>query len=298
MLKRIFLLLILFGFPIATPRSVSAQETIRIADLYISVWPEYDQPGVLVQYQGKVVETAESPLPREIAFLIPSGVGVTAACAVKSDGTHTSETWKEADADDGFTRVNYKLTEPQFHVEFYYNPLVGTTEKTMEFTYKAAVPADTLSLDIQHPLRATNFGLTPSETESHKDKEGFTYHTYNLKQIEVGQTVSTKVAYTKTDPSPSVSGQKSQSTTGQTPSVEGINPNLVVVLVVVVAALALVAFFVFVRRPQLQVATIASSRTIHELSHGGYCTECGFAMDADDSFCARCGTRRKALTSQ
>lgn len=130
MLKRIFLVAFFIPLAFVFPLTASVQETTRIASI-VSLWPEYDQPGVLVQYQGKRADTEQKRLPEDVAFLVPTGVGVTAACAIQSDGQHTSETWKEADADDGITRV----------------------------TYKAALPVDEPAFDVQHPLKATDVAV-------------------------------------------------------------------------------------------------------------------------------------------
>ncbi len=286
-------------FPSAAPRAYAAnafEETTRFASLEISVWPEYDQPGVLVQYQGQLAGATQPGASREISVLVPKGAGVGAACGLKSDGTHTSETWKEADAGDGFTSITYQVGEPQFHVEFYYNPLVGSADKTMDFTYKAAEPVDELYLDVQHPLKATNFVLTPNAPDSHTDKDGFTYHVYSEKQVAVGQTISSKIAYTKTDPNPSVSGQKAApAATSNQDAAGGLNPNLVVVLAVLVAAAGLIAYFAFLRRsqPQFVPVSISEERGERRLSNGGFCTQCGKALEPEDRFCAKCGKERK-----
>ena len=223
MLKRILWLAMLTLVAIAFPRLVSAESSPRIANLSIAVWPEHDQPGVLVQYQGQLADGAQTPLPLDVTFLVPKGAGIGAVCAIQKDGTHTSETWKEGDAGDGFTGVTYKLTQPQFHVEFYYNPLVGNTDKTMQFAYKAVLPVDQLTLEIQHPLQATNFVLTPSENESHKDNKGFTYHTVNAAQLAAEETVSAKISYTKTDPKPSITNEKTKATATAVDSTGGID---------------------------------------------------------------------------
>lgn len=278
-----------------------AQETPRIANLYISVWPEYDQPGVLVQYQGDLAQVQPSAQLRDISFLVPKGAGVTAACGIESDGNHTSETWKESDAGNGFTRVTYALSQPQFHVEYYYNPLAGTTAKTMDFVYKASTGADSAKVDIQHPLKATNFALTPDGAASHKGEDGFTYHTYEYTQVAADQTLATRIAYTKTDPAPSVS--REQTTVAQTPTAtasEGINPNIVVLASVLLGALALTGFFMMRRRVPTDLATTpaAAMPSGRRVSLGGFCSECGKALDPEDIFCTRCGTQRVQVARQ
>lgn len=288
------LVLLLFGWAVPA----RAEDPLRITSMDVSVWPEYDQPGVLVQYQGTLYPAASKTNPRELSFLVPKGAGVGAACAIQSNGNHTSETWKESEADEGWTTITFQVTEPDFHVEYYYNPLTGAPDKKMTFAYQALLPADELQLDVQHPLKATNFVLTPETVNSHKDNDGFTYHSYLIKQIATGQKVSTNIAYTKTDPNPSVSGQPKSTTASSASNDSGINPNQVIVFGVMLGMLGIIVYFVWERnthRSQPVAAHPQTSTTSYPARgewFGGFCTQCGHAMETDDKFCARCGTSR------
>lgn len=292
--KRFLSVAVLTILSIGIPQTAHAQQPLRIGSLGISVYPEYDQPGVLVQYEGAIVGTADKSNPREIAFLVPQGAGVGAACAIQTNGSHTSETWKESDAGNGYTRVTYSINEPNFHLEYYYNPLTGTTDKKMEFVYQAALPADEIHVDVQHPLKATNFVLTPDTKDSHKDDDGFTYHSYTFNQIAAGQKVATSVSYTKTDPKPSVSGQQKTTAAPTASSDNGVNPNIIVLSSALVIALSMVGYFVWERRPgKTRYARAPASSPLPESLRGGFCTECGSAVDAENKFCGKCGTPRR-----
>ncbi|MBI5029266.1 MAG: zinc ribbon domain-containing protein [Chloroflexi bacterium] len=298
MFKRISFLatLVLLVFGWVAP--VAAEDSLRITSLSVSVWPEYDQPGVLVQYEGTISATASKTNPRELSFLVPKGAGVGAACAVQSNGNHTSETWKETEGDEGWTKIIFQVTEPDFHVEYYYNPLTSAPDKKMTFTYQALLPADEVEVDVQHPLKATNFVLTPETINSHKDNDGFTYHSYVLKQMSAGQKVSTNIAYTKTDPSPSVSGQKNAATISNASNDNNLNLNQVIVFSIMVGMLGIIVYFVWernTRRAQPSFATAPFQAASHRARaewFGGFCTQCGNPMQTDDNFCARCGTPR------
>ncbi len=298
MLKRLTLLgLAALSFlVVASP--VRAEEPLKIKTMDVSVWPEYDQAGVLVQYQGNLAAKADKTNPQELNFLVPKGAGVGAACGIQSDGNHTSETWKESEAADGLTQITFKVTEPQFHVEYYYNPLPTSTDKKFSFSYTASLPADEVDLDVQHPLKATNFVLTPDAPNTHQAQDGFTYHAYAFKQVTAGQKLSTDVAYTKTDPQPSVSGEKPASSTNATTAATdgGINPNQLIVIATFAAMAGIIAFFIWDRsRRPVQAHSAPGGATGPGLparidATGGFCTQCGNPMQAGDRFCARCGT--------
>jgi zinc ribbon protein len=295
--KRFVLVAVLTSLLIGISQTVHAQQAVRIGSLGISVYPEYDQPGVLVQYEGAILGAADKSNPREVAFFVPQGAGVGAACAVQANGNHTSETWKESDASGGFTRVTYTISEPNFHLEYYYNPLTGVPDKKMDYVYQAALPADEIHIEIQHPLKATNFVLTPDTKDSHQDDDGFTYHTYTFKQVAAGQQVSASVAYTKTDPKPSISNAPKSAPASNSSNDSGVNPKLVVLLSVVVLGIGVVGYFVWERRggrPRYAPARATrSSNTSPVTLQSGFCTECGSGLDAEDKFCGKCGTPRR-----
>lgn len=298
MLKRltIFTLFAILFLDITSP--ALAEEPPKISTMDVSVWPEYDQPGVLVQYQGNLAAKADKSNPLELYFFVPKGAGVGAACAIQSNGNHTSETWKESEADNDLTKITFKVTEPQFHVEYYYNPLATSTDKKFSFAYTAALPAEEVDLAVQHPLKATNFVLTPDAPNTHQDQDGFTYHAYSFKPVTVGQTLSTDVAYTKTDPKPSVSGSKPASSTSaaNTASDSGVNPNQVIVIVTFVAMVGIIAYFVWERNNRSAQPRYARAESYEPASQAGvlagdgFCTQCGSAMQAGDRFCGRCGS--------
>ncbi len=298
MLKRLIplaLFAVLF-FGITVP--ASAADPLKISIMDVSVWPEYDQPGVLVQYQGNLSASATQANPLEVYFLVPKGAGVGAACSIQSNGNHTSETWKETDADDGLTKIMFKVSQPQFHVEYYYNPLPDSADKKFSFAYTASLPADEVDLDVQHPLKATAFALTPDAPDSHKDQDGFTYHQYTFRQVTAGQKLSTDVAYTKTDPKPSVSGSQPTSSTSAANAAtsDGINPNQVIVIVTILAMAGVIAYFVWERNHRVVQPAYAradgyeAAAQASGLATNVFCTQCGNPMQAGDRFCARCGS--------
>lgn len=298
MLKRVFLFTLFATLFLAMTSPALAEEPLKISIMDISVWPEYDQPGVLVQYQGSLLATPTKTNPVEVYFLVPKGAGVGAACAIQSNGNHTSETWKETDADDALTKVTFKVTEPQFHVEYYYNPLPAAADKKFSFAYTAGLPTDEIDLDVQHPLKATAFTLTPDAPNSHKEQDGFTYHQYTFKQVAAGQKLSTDVAYSKSDPKPSVSSDKpaSSPSAADAASSGGINPNQLIVIATFLAMAGIIIYFVWERNRRVlqpaygRVEHYEAAPQAAVLATNGFCTQCGSPMQAGDRFCARCGT--------
>lgn len=283
---------------------VMADGNDSLANLQINVWPEYDDARVLVMYDGEVADT--SNLPREISLFVPSTAALNAAAYVDTSGSLITipDSPTTQDAGDGFARVTLKIPAPKFHLEYYYNPLQGSPNKTMEFVYKAAQPAENVQLDIQQPLKADKFLTDPATQVKTTDPHNFTFYVFNYASLAAGQTQRIKVSYTKTDPSPSVASIQKPAASPETAQIAPPG-NSLLPAVLIAAALAMVALGGFawwsrrqgeaepvpvraepLRRGQRRRGTRSASKT-------GFCVQCGRELEGDDLFCPRCGTRRR-----
>ena len=69
------ILILLLGAAIfsATSGSSAAQDAIRLQQLQVDLWAEYDQPAMLVIYQGTLAP--DTPLPTTLTLRLPERVG-------------------------------------------------------------------------------------------------------------------------------------------------------------------------------------------------------------------------------
>lgn len=293
------------SFPLAS--GVLADDNDRLANLTIEVWPEYDKPLVLVQYDGEVA--VKDNFPRDISFFIPASADLAATAYLDANGDYLNIPDAPAiqDSGDGFKRVTFKLPVPHFHLEYYYNPLQGSPDKTMEFVYKAAQPAENVELGIQQPLKAENFKTDPATQVQTTDPHNFTYYIFSYPSLTAGQIERIHVSYTKTDPNPSIANlPKPASATANAESALS-NSTLLLPGVLIAAAVALVALGGFAwwsrRRNELEFAPARADSPRRRLKMpsgqkrgqgtAGFCVQCGRALEADDIFCPRCGTKRR-----
>ncbi len=292
----------------------------RLANLAIHVWPEYDQPSVYVQIDGEVA--AKDKFPRDVSILIPTGAQLNATAYVGTDGNLlVTDTPKSKDLGDGFTQITFPVPAPKFRVEYYYNPLTGSPDKTMTFVYKGVQPADNVLLEVQQPLKATNFKTEPEAVVKTKDPDGFVLHQFNYATLEADKPVSIKVSYTKTDPNPSITPQPVQNpapaSTLNAPAAGGGNTAQFIGAALVALALALAALGGFYwwsrnrQEPAMASASAASPRRRSRRSgggssgsgsnsgssrtagSGGFCPQCGRSLSVADNFCPKCGTPRR-----
>ena len=309
--------------PVQGPTTGS--DAVTIQQIRIQVMPEFDDPRVLVIVQGRL-DVDESSLPRPVTFLIPRGAQINQMSTMDVATGVTTPVDYEAvpDPDDErWTQVTYSLNSAHFFYEYYYDPLGDEAER--QFTYVFSNPQDItdMAVEIQQPLKATDFVLNPEATIARADEVfGFTYHQFPVGSLPAGQEFTVDIRYTKTDPNPSVTreqlaaamqaGSSSDTTTtastpaGTAASTSPTIPTWVAGLLglIVVAG---VAFFVWQRSQQQTYAGPDDSPLPHQptspanspvmTTPANFCPQCGTPRRGDARYCYSCGTSLVALAA-
>ena len=87
LVKKIVLVILITLFIFAP--AIKAQESPSLETLVIDLWPEYDQPSMLVIYKAEL--SPEVNLPAEITFRIPVEAGAPAVVAVGPDARSVAD---------------------------------------------------------------------------------------------------------------------------------------------------------------------------------------------------------------
>jgi hypothetical protein len=305
-MRRLFFCVAL-GFVMAVAPRALADDPNRLSQLKISVWPEYDQPTVLVMFDGTLADSAN--LPREISVLVPSSAMLTVTTFENADGTLAVEqSNKSSNLGDGYNRITYTVKTPKYHVEYYDNSLRGSPDKSMDFAFKATAPADQVTIEYQQPLKATNFSVNPP-VSSTRIENGFNFFVSQFSNVTSGQALTAQVKYTKIDPNPSASNAPT-TTTAAVPDTAPVaasapgsgNTLLVVVALLSVGVLAVLGFFVLQQRSRQPISPRVSASRKSSRAKGArrsegkvFCPQCGHVLGPGDSFCSKCGVERRAV---
>lgn len=295
---RRLMLMIVLGLWLAMS-SVSptwADDDLKINDMYVSVWPEYDTPQVLVQYEGRFADP--QVFPRRVSFLVPPGALIDATCALDASGKHTKIPFEEQPEADGWTRLSYNLTTPTFHLDFYYNPIQGEATRNIAFRFRPTYPAAKLLIEVQEPQRASGFRLTPAAQSVNQDNQGFKYHRSSFTNVDPGKPIDVRIAYTKPDSRPSVTTEQPATTVQQARPIQWL-PDMPLLLATLAGAGGMMLFALWyttqrahISPPHLALVEPSVRRTTSPTLRGGYCTQCGCPLQAEDRFCPECGERR------
>ncbi len=307
----LFLLLILLTTPLATAVAQTTEPIIETASLRL--WPEYDDPGVLVISAGTFSNT--TPLPFQAAF--PISAGARSIQATVNDPTKglMNREWQVIDG-----KLTYELDLPDYHYEYYVDRPPSGNQREIRYTFEAPYPMKALEINVQEPARATDFSVEPAATGSFVGADGFTYHTITKSGLAQGDTFDVVIRYSKTD--------NALSTVGAAPAAEsaaptsapalpaaapvpasGGIPDWLAYVLIGAGTLGVVGVIGYILLQQRKVTTAPApvrskpprptvpAQPRPPVVGGGdagvFCTQCGRKYGADERFCAQCGAPRR-----
>ena len=301
------------------PSSAPAQASASTADLVmarlrLSIWPEYDDPRVLIMLRGEM--TPRQAFPASVTLPIPKGAAIIGAGMISEQNELLLHPHQVLPGDSQDT-LQLNLPVPRFFVEFYYNPVAASgPEKRFVYPAPTTYPIEVFEVDIQQPLKATAFTIDPTPTERTTDKEGFTYHQFTFRDVGKGQKQTFTIAYTKTATTPSVTKQPSTSQPAEKARARS-DSTLVSLGIFAGAILLFVGGAWLMQRSQRQSMpattspmpsasksdtliallqedaqpqeTAGVSPTLQQTRTINFCANCGRKLLPDDRFCSACG---------
>ena len=187
----------------------NATQDLTIGRMRVSIWPEHDDPSILAIYDGRFEDVSSYPI--KTSFLIPKGSVISDACSLSHEGQHFCQLYKSTNKGE-YDEVSLVLPYPNFYLSFH-TPRFDTQDEKRAFDYKikANHPIKIMEIDIQQPLRSTDFKISPAQHAvlSQQDKsisliKGFKHFAYAINDIAASQESLFKLNYIKPDPKPSV----------------------------------------------------------------------------------------------
>ena len=279
---------------------------LSMARLRLSVWPEYDDPRVLVILRGEMAPA--QAFPTRIGLPLPKGAEIIGAGMISEQNELLVHPHQVLPG-DGQDRLEMQLPVPRFFLEFYYNPFTTTgAAKRLAYTVALPYPITVLEVDVQQPSQSSEFVLTPPPAESSTDERGLTYHQFVYHNVAAGQGPTFTIAYTKTARTPSVAQRQMQPQppAPMHPTQVRVRRALVGGSVLVGAIVLCIGWAWLTRRSRSRARSVASEAVPpgslaeafvalvqHEATPVAapvnFCTDCGRKLLPEDRFCADCG---------
>ena len=280
-----------------------AQDVIEIDQLQVDIWPEYDQPAVLVLYRFTLAP--EVSMPARMTMRIPREAGEPFNVAMKDvDGLLYSLDYT-SHLDGEWLEISFTALSQELQIE-YYDPRLEITQYLRDFEY--VWPSDytvkSMVIRVQQPLNVTSFEASTEMGSGQLSEDGLIYYSSDLGEVKAGSPFTPiRIQYEKADDSLSAGFQSVQpAETIPEPAASAlVPPNILPWLFGTLGALLIAGgAFWYWRSGVGSAEKPDSTRKRHTSSlkrdTGGdsasvYCHKCGKRSTPGDAFCRTCGTK-------
>jgi mono/diheme cytochrome c family protein len=302
------------GTALSQPKGVVPAEPrtgdIHIQRLSVSIWPEYDDPRVLVMMRGEL--SPESQVPTRIRLPMPKGAELLGAGMISPQNELLNHPHERLPGD---TSDTLELTLPvhKFFAEWYYDPF-GQRKPARQFTYALTLPYATaqLDVDILQPDAATEFRIKPAPMRENADVRGGKHYLFSYLDLDPEAAHTFEVTYVKTTDEPSVTKSADLSSNSEPGSLQA--PGLArstktwVTFAMIAGFAVILAGGVFVLRnkqpapppaaPTMPTVPDSASRVVAQgatqtpetaTARPNYCSHCGRQLQVTYVFCPGCG---------
>ncbi|MCS6903185.1 MAG: zinc ribbon domain-containing protein [Candidatus Bipolaricaulota bacterium] len=258
--------------------AIAQQAPVVIERLEISLWPEYDDPRLLVIYRGELSQDPTGPL----TFALPLTAEVHAVAYLNAEGRLLKSDWQLLPSTEREQLVIFVPGSRRFQLE-YYDEIPGQhPQKSFTFRFQAnRYEINDLQIEVQQPLRAEEFVASPPLSENlGTDTLGLRYFGRRVGPVPAGVLVEQQISYTKRDNRPSVQANPRTESFPLWPLVGTASALLAL-------GLAGIAWYWWERR-RTRFATKRRSVVT------AFCSGCGRAFRENEQFCPQCGRPRSA----
>lgn len=294
-MRKCFIVIAILAALLISPPA-QAQGEVRLSSVIVDIWPEYDQPAVLVIYH--VSFSPEITLPATLNLRVPAQAEVFAV-AISDPTSGLLNAPYDRTVEGTWATLTITANSRDVQVE-YYEPLVKNgTARHIVYEWAGDYAVDAFSLALQQPVGATDLVTNPALTQSSVGQDGFTYFKSAPQPLAVGQSYTMTTDYQKATDALSTTGlpvQPAQPLNANTPGRETTN-SILWVLAGVGGALIVVGIVggIYMWRSGVRRSPLARKRhaTAQHAAETDeiYCHQCGKRAQPGDIFCRTCGMR-------
>ncbi|MCC6146950.1 MAG: zinc ribbon domain-containing protein [Anaerolineaceae bacterium] len=309
------ILIFMLGFFLFFPTAAQAQQPVEMDSVQVSLWPEYDQPNVLVMYDLKFSSTLS--LPANFQFRIPSAAGEPYAVAMRgTDGGLTNMTYDTRIAGD-WLWITFTTPSPEVRIEYYDSDLaLQGGRRSFSYTWPGDYLVHSMKIQLQQPVNASAMDVqiqqvfasgedsrTSGMGSGRPGGDGLLYFDALIGEIPAGDKVIVSAAYEKPDDLLSFQSQPVQPSQPITPqtagrtTITGLVPWFLGALGILLIAGG--AFWYWQsgqdtppnrkNRPTRRQKEAVVTGSGRDESGEVYCSQCGKRAGGGDQYCRACG---------
>jgi len=283
--------------------SAALQAQPAIKNFTISVWPEYDHPGVLVIFNGRM---DVQDIPTEVIFPVPDRSRFALVAGSTDTTANRMIPIPIQDSANG-KEIRFSVVQPEFHVEFYYNPFEeGSTHRHYAYDFTSNLGIDSLIVLLQQPITAQSFQAQIPVEQQLQDNHGIIYYQTRYDHVAPGKSIHMEAQYENpqgqltTDVLQAQMGGSQEATGSNQDQRSGTRGPSIWLMFVIVALVAGALFFITKSRakPVSESAGSAGVSTTDTTDAGEtqpespgqqFCIHCGESIPKGAKFCTKCG---------
>jgi hypothetical protein len=295
-MRKLILMLIL-SIVFLIPAPVRSQGEVHLSLLGVDIWPEYDQPAVLMIY--RLILASDTKLPASLALHIPANAQINAVAVLDPTGGLINTPYDKTIQGQSSV-LNISTNSLQMQVEFY-EPLVKNgINRHIQFDWSGDYAVDKLDANFLSPFGAKSVSISVSPTDTGPGQDGLTNYHIQKSNLAAGQSFSLTIDYQRQTDDLSISSLPvvAASTPGpDTPgrvSMTGILPWILAGIGALLIVAGIVGFVLWQQGSRGTKKGIKNTPPSEESEDESiYCHNCGKRAQPGDVFCRTCGTRLK-----
>ncbi|MBK9780045.1 MAG: zinc ribbon domain-containing protein [Anaerolineales bacterium] len=292
-MRKLIMIFILGAF-LAFPFSVSAQGDTAFSFVTVQLWPEYDQPSMLVIVDFQAA--ADTALPATLSFRIPADANLIAVASDAGNGQFLDHPFEAPVADGEYLVFSLVVEENKPYRFEYYQPLAFDGEsRIFSYLWDNGYAVENFQYLFLEPLDVTNVTLEPTEA-SQETSNGLNYYQGAAVPLAAGEQYTLNLNYKKTTEtlvSDAQAVQIAEPVNEDTPgrvSLANSLPYIIGGLGIIMIAGGLMYYFQWGRRSSGKPRR-RSHANVDSDATSVYCPQCGSRAKPTDRFCRTCGAR-------
>jgi hypothetical protein len=292
-LMRKWLTILMLGILLVFPFQALAQGEITLDNAQVQLWPEYDQPNMLVIFEFTPSENTK--LPAQVTFHLPEDANVIAA-AFYDDGNLLNADYTPGAQEDGQQTLTITIDKTTTYRFEYYQP-ISFNGRMRQFSYlwDADYTVGVFNIKVQEPVDTVSLTSEPALEKSLEN--GANVYSSKPVSLAVGSQFTLELQYEKssdtlTVPASQVRTEPIDETTNGRISLNSYLPYILGGVGGVLIVGGLFYYFLSGReRAQKPRRRSRASSDAEGSASAPHCHQCGTRAKPSDRFCRVCGTR-------
>lgn len=293
-------------FSYLKPSSTLLSEPLQLGSasplesLEIALWPEFDQPGVLVILRGVLSSSVE--LPAHVEIPVPAMYGEPSAVAIKGLQDQLFAVDYQRRVQGQWATIVMEAESAGIWIEFYADLTFEGDKRSFTFLWPGGVDIGEFQYEIQQPSGAADIQVTPRGVAG-VQTDGLVYKRATYGPLSAASQAFISFAYEKQDSGLTINAQpkidRPDEVRGETPDLSEMLPYILggVGLVLIAAGVIMYVRFKQLDSPASQPRKRKRRRKTtnkykEEVDASPiYCHLCGVQAGASDHYCRRCGAQ-------